>query len=146
MKSNLSYQPINKEEYKTTLVFVESTSKIYKLFIFSVLDYCSVVFHSSLTEQQTNFIERVQKICLKLILSEEYDSYSSALASCDLSPLVVRKEKRVLAFSKKALDPPKHKTSFPFSKNFLSNPHNLRYVEKFQVNFLRNSVELGPQK
>ena len=29
---------------------------IYKLFVRSILEYCSVVFHSSLTEQQANMI------------------------------------------------------------------------------------------
>ena len=41
---------------------------IYTLYIRSVLEYCSVVWHSTLTEDQNQAIERLQKTCLKIIL------------------------------------------------------------------------------
>ena len=40
----------------------EDLLDIYKLFIRSVAEYCSVVFHSTLTQQQS---EKIQKTCLK---------------------------------------------------------------------------------
>ena len=46
---------------------------IYILFIRSVIEYCSVSFHSSLTQDQTNKLEKIQKICLKVILGENYE-------------------------------------------------------------------------
>ena len=115
----------------------EDLLTIYKLFIRSVLEYCSVVFHSSLTEKQSNMIERVQKISLKLILHPHYEDYESALKSCNLTFLRTRRDQRVLAFSKKALEHPKHQSMFPISDNFVNNPHNLRNVEKYEVNFAR---------
>ena len=45
---------------------------IYILYIRSVLEYCSVVWHSTLTEEQTQTIEMVQKTCLKIILGQTY--------------------------------------------------------------------------
>ena len=119
---------------------LEDLLLIYKLFIRSILEYCAVVFHSSLTEHQSNMIERVQKICLKILLNPNYEDYPSALKSCKLTPLKIRREERVLAFSKRALKHSKHHTMFPLSEGFLDNPHNLRNHEKFKVNFARTSA------
>ena len=91
----------------------------------------------ALFEQQSNSLERVHKICLKLILNEEYENYSIALQTFNLFPLKVRREKRVLSFSKKALKQTKHKSMVPILKDFNSNPHNLRYIEKYDVNHAR---------
>ena len=41
---------------------------IYILYIRSLTEYCSVSFHSSLTVEQSNKIERIQKTCQKVIL------------------------------------------------------------------------------
>ena len=127
MLSKLKYVGISQED-----LFL-----IYKLFNRSILEYCSVVYHSSLTEKQSNMIERVQRICLKLILQSKYEDYESALKSCNLTLLKARREQRVLSFSKKALKHPKHQSMFPLSENFLTNPHNLRNLEKYKVNFAR---------
>ena len=113
---------------------------IYKLFIRSILEYCSVVFHSSLTEQQTNMIERCQKISLKLILSPNYTDYSSALRTCSLTSLKIRRETRISDFARKALKHPKHRSMFPLSDDFIANPHNIRHKEKYKVNFARTSA------
>ena len=112
---------------------------IYKLFIRSCLEYCSVVYHSSLTIQQSNSIERVQKVCVKLILAGEYIDYEQALRSCKLSRISQRRENRALSFAHKALSHPKHKTMFPISENYSSNPHNIRSKEKYKVNFARTT-------
>ena len=47
---------------------MEDLLDIYILYVRSLLEYCSVVWHSTLTVQQINDIERVQKLCLKIIL------------------------------------------------------------------------------
>ena len=60
-------------------VKVEDLLDIYVLFIRSVTEYCSVVFHSSLTGEHSNTIERIQRTCLKIILGDMYMDYSSAL-------------------------------------------------------------------
>ena len=61
---------------------------IYILFIRSVIEYCSVSFHSSLTQDQTNKLEKIQKTCLKVILGEDYEDYDSALKVCNLDAFV----------------------------------------------------------
>ena len=60
-------------------VKVEDLLDIYALFIRSVVEYCSVAFHSSPTIEQTNDLERIQKVCLKIILGDNFVDYSAAL-------------------------------------------------------------------
>ena len=76
---------------------------IYVLFIRSVAEYCSVVFHSSLTQQQSLKLEGIQKTCLKVILGDEYLDYETALKVCGLESLEVRRKNRCLDFSLKCL-------------------------------------------
>ena len=108
----------------TKLKYVGTTREdlltIYKLFIRSCLDYCSVVYHSSLTQQQTNMVERIQRVCLKILLNCDYTDYMSALSLTSLSTLAERREQRVLNFSHRALTltHPKHKQLCPLSTKF----------------------------
>ena len=66
---------------------IEELLDIYILFIRSCAEYCSVVFHSTLTGEQSNTIERIQRTCLKIILGEMYMDYSSALEMTGLYSL-----------------------------------------------------------
>merc|ERR1712204_133396 len=81
---------------------------IYILFIRSVTEYCSVSFHSSLTKQQGDKIEKIQKTCLKIILGDAYEDYQSALDEFGLQTLAQRREKRCLDFSIKCVKYPKN--------------------------------------
>ena len=58
----------------------------------SLTEYCSVVWHSRLTVEQTNKLERIQKICLKVILGDSYTRYSEALDMFSLVSLHQRRE------------------------------------------------------
>ena len=105
---------------------------IYILFIRSVTEYCSVVFHSSLTQQQNNKLEKIQKTCLKVIYGDEYEDYESALAKSGLQKLSERRLKRCLDFSLKCLSNPKMRKMFPENPNF---SERIRHSEMFSVNF-----------
>ena len=65
--------------------------------------------------------------------------YEQALRSCNLSKISQRRENRALSFAHKALKHPKHKSMFPISEDYLSNPFNIRNKEKFKVNFARTT-------
>ena len=52
---------------------------VYILFVRSLLEYCCVSWHSSLTQAQSDNIERVQRTSLKVILGQSYVDYDSAL-------------------------------------------------------------------
>ena len=110
---------------------------IYCLFVRSLLEYCSVVWHSTLTLEQSLDIERVQKTSMKIILGDQYPGYEVALEHCKLDTLKHRREKRSLNFGLKALKHPKHKLLFPLST---PDDHHLRQPEKFHVNFARTST------
>ena len=108
---------------------------IYILFIRSVTEYCAVVFHSSLTQQQSEKLERIQKTCLKIILGEEYIDYPSALNLCGLQTLSDRREQRCLDFSLKCLAHNKNKRIFPINPNY---DDRTRESEPFVVNFAKS--------
>ena len=70
------------------------------LFIRSVVEYCSVAFHSSLTQQQSNKLEKNKKVCLKVIYGEDYTDYELALRLSGLQTLSDRRLKRCLDFAR----------------------------------------------
>ena len=86
---------------------------IYNTFIRCLLEYCCIVWHSSLTIAQINSIERVQKISLRIILGDEYQGYEEALEACGLESLEVRRTNLCIRFGKKCLKSPKHQHLFP---------------------------------
>ena len=56
-------------------ISIEDLIIIYTLFIRSLTEYCSVAFHSALTESQCHKIEAIQSTCLQVILADNYVSY-----------------------------------------------------------------------
>ena len=97
-------------------------------------EYCAVAFHSSLTVAQATDIERIQKTCLKVILGDNYISYTAALEMTGLQSLHDRRERRCLDFATKAAKHPTNSHMFPTNK---SNEKQVRNREPFQVNFAR---------
>ena len=65
----------------TKLKYVE----IYCLFVRSRAEYCSLVFPRSLTQEQSEKNENIQKTSLRIILHDEYDNYKSAPTRTDVS-------------------------------------------------------------
>ena len=92
-------------------VKTEELVNIYILYVRSLLEYCAVVWHSTLTVEQKNNIESVQKLCLKIILGPEYTSYEDALQLTGIESLFARREKRCLQYALKSLLHPVLKTS-----------------------------------
>ena len=72
--------------YEFNLPIAEMVN-IYILFIRSVLEYACIVWHSSISSEECNNIERVQKTALRIILKSDYDNYPSALRLVCLSTL-----------------------------------------------------------
>ena len=113
-------------------VSIEDLLDIYILMIRSLTEYCSVVFHSSLTVGQATAIEKIQKTCLKVILGENYVSYQAALEMTGLQTLYDRRENRCLNFAIRALKHPRNHQLFPRNgKNF----KQIQNQEFFKVNF-----------
>ena len=126
MLTKLKYAGVSKEDLL----------HLYKQFVRSRLEYCSVVFHSSLTAQQSASLERCQAVCLRVILGEEYSSYSSALDVSGLSRLSDRRLARCLDFSVKCTQNENTSRFFPRNPN-LDLTLEARNREEFIVNFSR---------
>ena len=89
------------------------------------------MWHSSLTEQDSNNIERVQKAACKVILKEYYEDYETAVKILRLEKLSDRRENLCLDFAKKSLRNSKVKSMFPLNTNM----KNLRNQNKYLVKF-----------
>ena len=111
---------------------------IYVFYIRSVTEYCSVAFHSSLTVQHIQTLERIQRICLKVILGDMYMDYDSSLEMSRLQTLYSRREKRCLDFALKSIKHPRNKRLFPLTTR--KNGHTFIPSEKFLVNWARTSA------
>jgi hypothetical protein len=119
-------------------VSVEDLLDIYILFIRSVSEYCSVSFHSSLTQEQSKKLEIIQKTVLKVILGDMYIGYTAALEMCGLETLYARRQKRCLDFALKCTKHPRNRRLFP--QNPASSEHYIRDKQVFKVNFARTNT------
>ena len=118
----------------------EDLLNIYTLYIRSLLEYCSVVWHSTLTAEQNNKLESVQKLCLKIILGPAYEGYESALQCCGLDSLRYRREQKCLQFGRKNLLHPVHCSMFPVNQHPGQQPSsNTRRKEHFTVNWAKTN-------
>ena len=124
MLSKLKYVGVNTDDLLN----------IYILYIRSVTEYCSVAFHHSLTTEQAHKLENIQRTCLKIILAENYISYSIALEMCGLQTLYTRREGRCLAFGLKSIKHATNARMFPLNE---PSEYNIRNREQFHVNYAR---------
>ena len=113
----------------------------YFMKIRSVLESNCVVYHSMLTQDNVNDIERVQKIVLKVILDDQYVDYHHACLSLNLQTLQVRRTKLSLNFGLKCI------ASEKFSHLFQLNSHiSIRNPDRFDVPFAKTSRYLDSPK
>ena len=115
-------------------VEIEDLIDIYSLFIRSCAEYCSVVFHGSLTNEQSQKIENIQKTSLKIILSDNFVDYSAACEMTGLLSLAERRQNRMLSYAKKCISHPENSRFFPHNENIYQDPQ-IRNREKYKVNF-----------
>ena len=122
---------------------VEDMKNIYFLFIRSLLEQSATVWHSSLTQENRDDLERVQKSALKIILQENYQNYSYALNKLDIETLDERREHLCMNFALKCLKNPRFKEMFPL--NDKCHDMHTRCPEKYKVQFaLNNRLQNSP--
>ena len=102
--------------------------QVYKSSIRPVHDYCSCVYNSTLTDTQSNALERLQAKALKNIYGYEH-SYSSLLQRTGLTTLKVRRDNRCLKFALKAAANPRYAHWFPRNNNRTSTRAGRTYLE-----------------
>ena len=108
----------------------EDLLRVYKSTILPCHDYCSNVFHSSLTLSQTVTLERLQSKALKAIYG--YDpSYTELMQKSGLSTLRARRQQRELAFARKCSTSNRFSHWFPHREAGRETRDGFVYEEKF---------------
>ena len=114
---------------------VEEKREIYIMYIRSILEQSSVVWHSSLSSENAEDLERVQKATVRLILGNKYENYEDGLIKANVDSLNVRRDVLCRKFAIKCIksDNPRVKNMFPQKEN--KHAMAFRKNEKFEVNF-----------
>ena len=110
----------------------DELKNIYILFIQSILEQSCVVWNSSLTQEDSNNLERVHKSAVKVIQNNEFEEYEQGLQNLNLQTL---HERRITLCQNFALQTTKHKkiyTMFPKSEE--ESNSKIRNLEYFKVN------------
>ena len=105
---------------------------IFQSQVRSVLEYCSTVWHSSLTKSDSKDIERIQKAAVKLMMGKKYEGYSKSLKFLKLDSLHERREKNALKFAKKSVKHENFSNFFPKQSGI--HTMRTRNPERFMVN------------
>ena len=117
-KANKRMELLRKVASFTTSI--EEKKEIYILYIRSILEQSCVVWNSSLTEENCDDLERVQKAAVRIIVGKNYTNYENALLKADLEPLKIRRDKLSKTFAEKCLQSehePTKKCSLETKKN-----------------------------
>ena len=64
---------------------IEDKTDIYVLYVRSVLEQSIVVWHSSLTKENCEDLERVQRCALRIILGKNYEKYKNYESALSIS-------------------------------------------------------------
>ena len=116
----------------------EEKKNIYVLYIRSILEQSCVVWHSSLTQDNENDLERVQKAAVKVILGKEYpENYEQALVRGDLDTLKERRIKLCKEFAKKYLQ--NEKTEGIFKRNSTKCKIKTRKINIYKIKHANTS-------
>ena len=116
---------------------IEDLVTIYTSYTRSILEQSCTVWHSGLTQEDSEDLERIKKTALRVILKEDYTTYEEALELLMLAKLSERREKLSLKFAKSCVKNDLTSDLFPL------NQYNKR--EKYKVTFehtdqLKNSA------
>ena len=105
---------------------------LYCQIIRSILEFNSSVWFSSITDEEADDLERVQKNAWRVILKDRYEDYETALNCLNLQNLRERRKRLALKFGKKCLQIEEMKGLLQESKK---TEYNLRNQEQFDVKF-----------
>ena len=106
---------------------------LWTVFCRCVLEQSSAVWHSSLTQENTDDLERTQKSFCKIVLQERYTSYESALLKLNMETLQERREILQLKFAKSGIKYEKLNDLLPETKKV--SKMETRNHENYQVDF-----------
>ena len=106
---------------------------LWIIFCRSLLEQSCVLWHSALTQENADNLERLQKTFTKLVLGQQYRSYEEALLKLNLFPLNVRRQNLCLKFAQSGI---KHETMTDiFTENDKIHMMDTRFCETHSVDF-----------
>ena len=122
---------------------------LWVTFCRSVLEQSCVVWHGSLTQENTEDLERTQRTFCKLILKHNYQDYEHSLNILNFDSLKQRRQFLSLKFAKSGIKYDKLDDLLPTQEK--SDNIQTRNQEKYKVNFahtgrLKKSSIISMQK
>ena len=121
---------------RSVLTFGASTEEmvhLWTVFCRSVLEQSCVVWHGTLTQENTDDLERTQKTFCKLILREKYQTYENSLLLLNLDSLKERRKVLTLKFAKSGIKNNKMNDLLPLTDKI--HDMKTRKNEKYRVDF-----------
>ena len=106
--------------------------QIYTTFVRSRLETAVAVWHSGLTGEQRENLERVQKMAMRVISKKQYSDYQNALKLLKIDTLEIRRQKLNLQFAKGCLKI--DKLSPMFTLNEVNHDMEKRNSMQYKVN------------
>ena len=88
--------------------------------IWCLAEMSAPAFHSSLTIEQSDQLEMIQKKAFAIILGSDYKSYSNARNILNQELLSTRRVQLCSKFALKCLKNPKHADLFPLRRNYFT--------------------------
>ena len=109
----------------------EDLNIIYYSYIRSLLEQSCVVQGSSLTKENINDLERIQKNAMRIILQEKYEFYENSLEDLQIEKLRNRREMLLYRFGNKSTKQEEMKYLFPLNNK--KHTMNTRKQNKFKI-------------
>ena len=110
---------------------MEDLVMIYTMYIRSVLEYNSTVWFSSITIEEREDLERVQRVACKIIMKDDYTDYHTALEKLKLQNLSDRRQILAKRFALKCVDSDRFCDMFPLNPNNNESRNKEKYLVKF---------------
>ena len=128
---------------------IEEMVHLWIVFCRSVLEQSCVVWHSSLTQENKDDLERMQKTFAKLVLRQNYKSYENSLLRLNLDCLDTRRNALCLKFEQAGIKNRKIDDLFPMNEKL--HQMKTRVNDQYRVQFantdrLKNSSIITMQK
>ena len=106
-------------------IFIDETeilTDFYVKEIRSILEYAIPVWYSSITLEQSKYLEKIQQYSVSIILNNWSLSYKVKCTLLSIEPLYLRRRQIALNFSKRTAANPRHKDLFKIK----TSAHNTR--------------------
>ena len=112
---------------------IQELVHLWILYCRSILEQSCILWHSMLTQENINNLERTQKTFAKLVLGNKYVTYEEALIKLNLISLAEKRQSLCLNFAKKVIRTSKLKDLLK-EKNKVHSM-KVRKSKKFKVQF-----------